>query len=102
MPKTPTQKFPVYYRKKGIFSIIWQKFLLISMTIMSLHEQMVKVSPFHRQYIVWVFLPLNNQTKQKHSMEEVIVPSLIWLVALSLKYENKTNITIILHSTISA
>lgn len=61
------------------------------MNIMSLQEQMVKVSPFHWQYIVWVFLFLNNQTKQKHSTEEVIVPSLIWLVALSLKYENKTN-----------
>ena len=61
------------------------------MTIMSLHEQMVKMSPFHWQYIVRVFLSLNNQTKQKHSMEEVLVPSLIGLVALSLKYENKTD-----------
>lgn len=38
---------------------------------------------------MWVFLSLNNQTKQKHNTEEAIVPSLIWLAASSVKYENK-------------
>lgn len=79
LPETTTQNISVCYRKK------WQKFLLIGMTIMSLHEQMVKVSPFHWQYIMWVFLSLNNHAKQKHNTEEVIVPSLVWLAALSVK-----------------
>lgn len=38
---------------------------------------------------MWVYLSLNNQTKQKHNTEEAIVPSLIWLAASSMKYENK-------------
>lgn len=59
------------------------------MAIMSLYEQMVKVCPFHWQCIMWVYLSLNNQTKQKHNTEEAIVPSLIWLAASSMKYENK-------------
>lgn len=75
--------------QKSDFNISWQKCLLIGM---SLHEQMVKVSPFHWQYITWVVLSLNSQTKQKHGTEEVIVPSLVWLAALSLKYKNKTNL----------
>lgn len=74
---------------KSDFNVRWQKFLLIGITIISLHEQMVKVCPFHWQCIIWVFLSLNNQTKQKHNTEEVIVPSLIWLAASSVKYENK-------------
>lgn len=98
-PKTHTQKFPVYYRKSD-FNISWQKFMLIGMTIMLLREQMVKVRPFHQQDIMWVFLSLNNQIKQKHNTEEVIVPSLIWLAVLSQKYENKRPTqTINLYST---
>lgn len=56
---------------------------------MSLREQKVKESPFYWQYIMWVFSSLNNQAKQKHNTEEVIVPSLVWLATLSVKYENK-------------
>lgn len=72
-----------YITEKSDFNISWQKFMLIGMTIMLLREQMVKVRPFHQQDIMWVFLSLNNQIKQKHNTEEVIVPSLIWLAVLS-------------------
>lgn len=50
----------------------------------------------------WVFLSLNNQTKQKYDTEKAITPFRLWLAALSVKYENKKPTqTVILHSTIS-
>lgn len=79
-------EIPNILSPKSDFNISWQKFLLIGMTIMSLCEQMVKVCPFHWQCIMWgFFYPWT--TKQKHNTEEVIVPSLIWLAASSVKYE---------------
>lgn len=52
---------------KSDFIISWQKCLLVGITIMSLHEQMVKVSSFTDSILCGSFIPEqpNQSTTQK-------------------------------------
>lgn len=59
------------------------------MTIMSLHEQRVKVKSISLTVYYGGLSILKYQTKQKHKTKEVIAPFLIWLEALSVKYESR-------------